>query len=84
MAKRLIQHFKMGGKLSKETLKKVLGHEVLAFSKLERIVYEQYIITKYGGPKGGELLYQVNPMGGRMKEYADMIEEVITKHNLPR
>ena len=52
--------------------------------KLEREIYEQYLITKYGGPKGGELLNQVNPMGGRMEKYAEKIEEVITKYNLPR
>ena len=84
MAKRLIQHLKKGGKLSEETLEKVLGHEMSCSTKVEREIYEQYLITKYGGTQGGQLLNKVNPMGGRMQEYAEKLEEVITKYNLPR
>lgn len=84
MAKRLIQHLKKGGKLSEETLEKLLGHEMPGSTKLEREIYEQYLITNFGGTQGGQLLNKVNPMGGRMQEYAAKIEEVLTKYNLPR
>ena len=82
--KRLAQHFGKGGKLSQETLEKVLLHEMPGSTKLEREVYEQYLITNAGGPKGGELLNAVNPMGGRMEQYSNMIEGVIKKFDLPK
>jgi RHS repeat-associated protein len=84
--KRLAQHFAKGGKLSGklDELEKIMLHEMPGSTKTEREVYEQYLITKYGGPKGGELLNQVNPMGGRMDKYAEMVEGVIKKFDLPR
>ncbi|MGG6231481.1 hypothetical protein [Tenacibaculum sp. SDUM215027] len=64
-------------------------------TKLERELYEQYIILeKYGGEisrKGKYLLNKVNPVGGRYKlgtplgekEFYEAAEKVIKKYNLP-
>ena len=67
-------------------------------TKLEREMYEQYIILKkYGGEisrKGEELKYllkKVNPVGGRYKlgtplgdkEFYEAADKVIKKYSLP-
>lgn len=67
-------------------------------SKLQREIYEQYIILeKYGGEvsKKGEglkyLLNKVNPVGGRFKlgtpsgdkEFYEAAEKIIKEFNLP-
>ena len=49
-------------------------------TKLEREVFEQYQIFKYKFDY--KLLNDVNPMGGRMNLYNEMIEDVLTKYNL--
>ena len=80
--KRIIQHFGKGGKLSLETLEKVLTHEMAGSTKLEREVYEQYLIREAGGVDA--LINKVNPMGGRMDKYFEMIDGVIEKFGLPK
>jgi RHS repeat-associated protein len=82
--KRLAQHFGKGGKLSFTQFEDGIFHDMDGSTKPEREVYEQYLITKYGGPKGNILLNQRNPMGGRMDTYNKMIKNVIKKYNLPQ
>ena len=79
---RIISHFRKGGKLSGTEIVDAIYHTMPGSTKLEREVYEQYLITKFGGPS--KLLNAVNPMGGRMPLYYDMIEKVLAKYNLPR
>jgi hypothetical protein len=50
-------------------------------SKLEREVYEQYLILKNGGTK--MLINERNPMGGRMDLYYQLIKDVVFKYSLP-
>jgi hypothetical protein len=78
--KRISSHFKKGGKLSSTILKSEIKFEMKGSTKLEREVYEQYLILKYGLDK---LLNIRNPMGGRMKEYYNLVEKIIKKYNLP-
>lgn len=80
--KRIAQHFGKGGKLSKETLEKALLHEMPGSTKLEREVYEQYLIREAGGVD--VLINKVNPMGGRMDKYFEMVDGVIEKYGLPK
>jgi RHS repeat-associated protein len=80
--KRIAQHFGKGGKLSNETLEKALLHEMPGSTKLEREVYEQYLIREAGGVD--VLINKVNPMGGRMDKYFELIDGVIEKYGLPR
>ncbi len=79
--KRLIQHFGKGGKLSMHQLDKVLLHKMHGSTKLEREVYEQYLIDKNGLQN---LINGVNPMGGRRELYEQMIDGVIEKFGLPK
>jgi len=52
-------------------------------TKLEREVYEQYLI-RGARDAGTKILNKVNPMGRRMDLYYKMIDNVIEKFNLPR
>jgi hypothetical protein len=80
---RVTSHFAKGGKLSKGELNHAVYHSMPGSTKLQREVYEQFLIIKYGGPKGGQILNKVNPMGGRMDLYNSMIKDVIKQFNLP-
>jgi RHS repeat-associated protein len=80
--KRIAQHFGKGGKMSAVQLEKALLHEMAGSTKLEREVYEQYLIREAGGVD--VLVNKVNPMGGRMDVYEKMIDGVIEKFNLPK
>ena len=79
--KRLAQHFGKGGKLSGQQLEKALLHEMPGSTKLEREVYEQYLIDKHGIDN---LINAVNPMGGRRELFNQMIDGVIEKFGLPK
>jgi hypothetical protein len=81
IATRIIQHFKYGGKLSTTQLKNGTYYAMRGSTKLEREVYEQYLISKYGV---NNLLNIKNPMGGRMQQYNQMINGVIQKYGLPK
>jgi RHS repeat-associated protein len=78
---RVSSHFKIKGKLNKTNLINEIYHDMPGSTKLEREVYEQYLIREYHLDK---LINIRNPMGGRMKLYHSMIEDVIKKFNLPR
>lgn len=52
-------------------------------TKLEREAYEQYAINRHPGGIPN-LLNMRNPMGGRMDKFNTMIDDLITKYNLPR
>lgn len=82
--KRYIQHFftkagKFSGKISE--LEKILLHEMPGSTKIEREAYEQYLIDKEGL---GNLLNDVNPMGGRRDLFNQIIDGVIEKFDLPK
>jgi RHS repeat-associated protein len=79
--KRLIQHFGKGGKLSGQALEKALLHEMPGSTKLEREVYEQYLIDQHGLDN---LINVVNPMGGRRELFNQMVDGVIEKFGLPK
>ncbi len=81
MLARLISHFSSAGKLSKTALLDDIFRSMPGSTQLQREVYEQYLVTKYGL---SNLMNIVNPMGGRMKLYESMIENVIKTFNLPR
>lgn len=70
-----------GGKLSAGELENAVYHSMPGSSKLEREVYEQYLIDKHGIDN---LINVVNPMGGRREQYNQMIDAVIDKFGLPR
>lgn len=80
--KRIGQHLAKGGKLFQGELQNAVFHSMPGSTKLQREVYEQYLVTKHGGPNS--LLNQVNPMGGRMDVYHSMINDVIKQFNLPK
>ncbi|MFT3750122.1 MAG: hypothetical protein QM768_17525 [Agriterribacter sp.] len=71
----------IGGKLSGQQLEKALLHEMPGSTKLEREVYEQYLIDKHGLDN---LINVVNPMGGRREVYNQMVDVVIEKFGLPK
>jgi RHS repeat-associated protein len=79
---RIIQHFAKKGKLKGSELQNAVYHSMPGSTKLQREVYEQYLIDKYGGVE--QLINRRNPMGGRMKLYNSMIDDVIKQYNLPR
>jgi RHS repeat-associated protein len=79
--KRIAQHFGKNGKLSGQQLQKALLHEMPGSTKLEREVYEQYLIDKNGLDN---LINAVNPMGGRRELFNQMIDGVIEKFGLPK
>jgi RHS repeat-associated protein len=79
--KRIIQHFGKGGKLSGDALEKALLHEMPGSTKLEREVYEQYLIDNNGLDN---LINVVNPMGGRREMFGQMVDGVIQKFGLPK
>lgn len=78
---RVTSHFAKGGKLSEGELQNAVFHSMPRSTKLQREVYEQYLINKYGKEN---LLNARNPMGGRMDLYNKMIDDVIKQFNLPR
>lgn len=97
---RFIQHFNpKRGKLFHNVVESgSVIHKMKGSTKLEREIYEQYIILeKYGGEisrKGEELKYllnKVNPVGGRYKlgtslgdkEFYEAADKVIKKYSLP-
>ncbi|MCF6346978.1 MAG: GIY-YIG nuclease family protein [Flavobacteriaceae bacterium] len=97
---RFIQHFNpKRGKLTHNVVENgSIIHKMNASTKLEREIYEQYIILeKYGGEiskKGGELKYllnKVNPVGGRfdlkspegLKEFYAKAKKIARKYDLP-
>jgi hypothetical protein len=65
-------------------LEEVIEHVMDGSTKPEREAYEHYVLQKYGGANAPGILNKVNPMGGRLDKYNDMIESVIQKYNLPR
>lgn len=77
---RITSHFSRNGKLANQTLKDQIYFEMKGSTKLEREVYEQYLINKAGI---GKLLNVRNPMGGRMDKYDNMFRDVINKYSLP-
>ena len=79
--RRILSHFAKGGKLSMHTLEEAVLHEMPGSSQLEREVYEQYVIDKYGKDA---LININNPMGGRRELYASMVNSVIEKYGLPK
>ncbi len=79
---RITQHFSKNGKLTGQTLMDDVYNAMPGSTKLEREVYEQFLINKYGGPSN--MINKVNPMGGRMDTFYNMIDDVITKYNLPK
>jgi hypothetical protein len=81
IVKRIIQHFSSNGKLSTQTLEKEVHYAMPGSTKLEREVYEQYLIETKGLDN---LINKVNPMGGRRDLYESMKDIVINKFNLPR
>ena len=96
---RFIQHFNpKRGKLFHNIIEKgSVIHKMKGSTKLEREMYEQYLILrKYQGKisKKGELNYllnKVNPVGGRfnlkspegLKEFYDKADKIAKKYNLP-
>jgi RHS repeat-associated protein len=79
--KRVTSHFAKGGKLSAGELENAIFHSMPGSTKLQREVYEQFLINKYGI---NNILNVRNPMGGRMDLYNSMIDDVIKQFNLPR
>jgi hypothetical protein len=79
---RVTSHFAKGGKLSSGELNNAVYHSMPGSTKLQREVYEHYLISeKYGI----ENLINVRlPMGGRLEQYHNMIDDVIKQFNLPR
>lgn len=81
---RVENHFSIQGKLALQGAEK-LGERLFSMSgstKIEREAYEQYLILKNGTVDN--LLNVRNPMGGRMQEFNEMIDNVISKYDLPR
>ncbi len=78
--RRIGQHFGLGGKLSGLTRTNSRFYYMPGSTKLEREVYEQYLIDKANINK---LLNIVNPMGGRRALYESLKNAVINKFNLP-
>jgi RHS repeat-associated protein len=78
---RFVSHFSSGGKLAETELMDDIFHAMPRSTQLQREVYEQYLVEKYGL---NTLVNKVNPMGGRMDLYRSMIENVIKTFNLPR
>ena len=62
-------------------IEEVTKFEMPGSTKLEREVYEQYLIKKSGIKN---LINTRNPMGGRKELFNRMIDNVIEKFNLPR
>jgi RHS repeat-associated protein len=79
--KRVFSHFAKGGKLSGAELENAIYHSMPGATKLQREVYEQYLINKYGIDN---LTNIRNPMGGRMNVYNRMVDNVIKIFDLPR
>jgi hypothetical protein len=79
--RRIISHFTKGGKLKQGELQDAIIHSMPNSTKLQREVYEQYLIIKYGIDN---ILNVRNPMGGRMDLYNSMIDDVIKQFDLPR
>ena len=80
---RMYQHFatKKGGFLTHQDAT-ISFIEMQGSTKIEREIYEQYIIRYFGGKD--QLLNKLDPMGGRMSDYFNEIENILTKYNLPR
>lgn len=78
---RVTSHFAKGGKLSAGELNNAVFHSMPGSTKLQREVYEQFLINKYGI---NNLLNVRNPMGGRMDLYNSMVDDVIKQFGLPR
>ncbi|WP_165824150.1 RHS repeat-associated core domain-containing protein [Pseudochryseolinea flava] len=78
---RVTSHFANGGKLSAGELQNAVFHSMPGSTKLQREVYEQFLINKWGIDN---LLNVRNPMGGRMDQYNNMIDDVIKQFGLPR
>lgn len=76
-----MSHFGADGKLAETELMDEVFHSMPGSTKLQREVYEQYLIENHDL---GGLINKVNPMGGRMKLYKSMIEDVIKTFNLPK
>jgi RHS repeat-associated protein len=86
MVKRVISHFRKSGKLGKlgHQLEDVIFHSMPGSTKTEREIYEHYVLEAVGGPEAADVINKVRPMGGRLEEYAQKIESIIQKYNLPR
>ena len=82
MGARVESHFSNSGKLVKAGRQTEEFFSMPGSSKLEREVYEQYLIRESGGV--GNLINIRNPMGGRMDKYFEMYNEVIVRYRLPR
>ena len=78
---RVTSHFAKGGKLSAGELNNAVFHSMPGSTKLQREVYEQFLINKYGV---NNLLNVRNPMGGRMNLYNSMVDDVIKQFGLPK
>lgn len=78
---RVSQHFAKGKKLHQAELKNAIYHSMPGSTRLQREVYEQYLIDKYGIRS---LLNVRNPMGGRRDLFKSMIDDVIEQFDLPR
>ncbi|WP_148639323.1 GIY-YIG nuclease family protein [Aquimarina longa] len=99
--KRLKQHFGKSGKLGQKTEEVIGGvlHKMKGSTKLEREIYEQFIILeKYrknvikNSNLWKKLLNKVNPVGGRFNlntpqgrdKFYKMAEEIADKYDLPK
>ncbi len=99
IVKRLKQHFGKSGKLGQKTEEVIGGilHKMKGSTKLEREIYEQFIIReKYDGIVKDKsifkkLLNKVNPVGGRfnlktpegLAQFNEKAIEIAKKYNLP-
>jgi hypothetical protein len=79
--KRVTAHFASGGKLKFGELENAVFHAMPGSTKLQREVYEQFLINKYGLKN---LINERNPMGGRTQLFENMIDDVINQFNLPK
>jgi|GEM_PF-1428880 len=80
---RVENHFADQGKLALQGAEKI-GERLFSMpgsTKVEREAYEQYLILKNGTVDNS--LNIRNPMGGRVNEFNEMIDNVILKYDLP-
>jgi hypothetical protein len=85
MAARVANHFSESGKLTKIGAEKieVKFFEMVGSTKTEREAFEQYVIlNKFDGIEN--LINKVNPMGGRMGKFEEMIDNVIARYSLSK
>jgi hypothetical protein len=79
---RVTSHFAKGGKLNAGELENAVYHSMPGSTKLQREVYEHYLISEKYGIEN--LINARLPMGGRLQQYNSMIDDVIKQFNLPR